>query len=85
MEKESSTRDNITFEDAIKELEEVVKKLEEGNIPLETSLELFKKGVTLTECCNNILTKAQNSVKLLYRDKSNSLTEIPFEVGNEDD
>ena len=68
-----------SFEEAIKELEIVVRKLEEGNIPLEDSLDLFKQGITLTELCNKILTNAQGEVDLLTRSKLGQLQETPFD------
>jgi exodeoxyribonuclease VII small subunit len=41
-----------TYEEALREIEEVVRKLEGGNLPLEESLQLYEKGVRLTKYCS---------------------------------
>lgn len=53
----------MTFEEALKELEETVKKLENGETGLEEAMELFEKGVALTENCRKLLAQAQLKVK----------------------
>lgn len=69
-----------TFEEAVKELESIVAKLEAGDVPLEESLQLFKRGISLTAHCNEKLTEAQGVVNLLYKDRTGELQEIPFET-----
>ena len=54
---------NISFEEAMKQLGDIVTKLEKGEETLEESLELFKKGVTLTEKCNKLLDEAELQIK----------------------
>lgn len=53
------------FESAIAELEKIVKQLEEGDLPLETSLGLFERGVTLSRYCHDQLGAAQRRIELL--------------------
>lgn len=53
----------MTFEEALKELEETVKKLENGETTLEEAMNLFEKGVTLTKNCRKMLDEAQLRVK----------------------
>jgi exodeoxyribonuclease VII small subunit len=53
------------FESAIAELEKIVKQLEEGDLPLETSLALFERGVTLSRYCHDQLGGAQRRIELL--------------------
>lgn len=53
------------FEDALKELESLVRKLESGDLPLDESLDEFKRGVELTRHCQDVLDKAQLSVEQL--------------------
>ncbi len=53
------------FEDALKELESLVRKLESGDMPLDESLDEFKRGVELTRHCQDVLDKAQLSVEQL--------------------
>jgi exodeoxyribonuclease VII small subunit len=58
-------KDNMTFEEATARLEEIVKSMENGKIPLEQSLSLFEEGVTLVKLCNELLDEAQQKVKIL--------------------
>lgn len=53
------------FESAIDELEAIVKRLEAGDLPLETSLELFERGVQLSRFCHSRLEEAERRVELL--------------------
>lgn len=53
----------MTFEEALKELEETVKKLESNETGLEEAMELFEKGVALTKNCRKLLDEAQLKVK----------------------
>ena len=55
----------MDFEKKIKRLEEVVGKMEDGEIPLEDSLKLFEEGVKLTKDCHKQLADAEQKVKLL--------------------
>ncbi len=47
------------FEDAMRELEDIVKRLESGDLPLEESLKIFEKGVTLSRFCFNKLEESR--------------------------
>ena len=53
------------FEAAIAELESLVKKLEEGDIPLETSLKLYERGVHLSRFCHSRLEDAERRIEVL--------------------
>jgi exodeoxyribonuclease VII small subunit len=53
------------FESAIAELEKIVKQLEDGDLPLETSLGLFERGVELSRYCHDQLGAAQRRIELL--------------------
>ncbi len=53
------------FEKSIKELEEVVNKLESGDASLSESLELFEKGIKLAKTCNKMLDEAEKKVSVL--------------------
>ena len=59
---ESSIKD---FEAAIAELESIVKKLEEGDLALEQSLELYARGVELSKYCHARLEAAERRIELL--------------------
>jgi len=51
-----------TFEQSAARLEEIVKKLEMGNIPIDESLKLFEEGTKLAEFCNSCLDNAQQKI-----------------------
>jgi len=53
------------FESAIAELETLVKQLEDGDLPLDTSLKLFERGVELSRYCHDQLGAAQKRIELL--------------------
>ncbi len=53
------------FEAAIAELEAIVKKLEEGDLPLEKSLELYERGVQLSRFCHARLEDAEKRIEVL--------------------
>lgn len=57
------------FEDSLSELEELVGKLESGDLSLDQSLAHFKRGVELTRHCQSILDDAQQTVEVLSRDQ----------------
>ena len=66
------------FEAALSELEGLVRKLESGDLPLDESLDEFKRGVELTRHCQEVLDKAQLSVEQLMNVDDESSGE-PFE------
>ena len=53
------------FEAAIAELEAIVKKLEEGDLTLETSLQLYERGVQLSRFCHARLEEAEHRIEVL--------------------
>jgi len=66
-----------SFEASLDELEKVVKELEAGDLPLERSLELFEKGMALSETCRKQLENAETRVEMLIR-KEGKLQPEPF-------
>jgi exodeoxyribonuclease VII small subunit len=71
------------FEAAIAELEALVKKLEEGDIPLETSLKLYERGVHLSRFCHSRLEDAERRIEVL--NERGQLKPAPTSLGDEDD
>lgn len=65
----------MTFEEALKELEETVKKLEAGETTLDEAMSLFEKGVMLTKNCRKMLDDAQLRVKKVTEEGSEDFTE----------
>lgn len=53
------------FESAIAELEQIVKQLEDGDLPLDRSLALFERGVELSRYCQETLGSAQRRIEQL--------------------
>jgi len=58
----------LTFEEALNKLELLVNRLEEGNLPLEESLELFAESIKLTKQCSRHLDQAEKQINLLLED-----------------
>ena len=59
----------LNFETAMVELEELVSKIETGNLSLEDSLKEFEKGVNLSRVCQAALKDAEQRVKILSDDE----------------
>ena len=68
------------FEAALKRLEEIVKKLEGGELPLE----LFEEGIQLSRFCNTSLNAAERRVEILLKNDSGQARAVPFEAEHED-
>ena len=66
-----------TFESSLDELEKVVKQLEAGDLSLERSIELFERGVTLSDACRKQLEDAETRVEMLIR-RDGKITAEPF-------
>ncbi|CAN5695487.1 exodeoxyribonuclease VII small subunit [soil metagenome] len=75
-----------TFESSLDELEKIVKKLEDGDLPLEESLKLFEDGVKLSRDCRERLTTAERRIEVLMRDDAGEikLEEIPTGADEDD-
>ena len=66
-----------SFEACLEELEKVVKELEAGDLSLERSLELFERGMSLSDTCRHQLEAAETRVEMLIR-KDGKMTAEPF-------
>jgi exodeoxyribonuclease VII small subunit len=69
----------ISFESSLEELEKVVKELEAGDLHLDRSLELFARGMQLSEICRKQLEAAETRVEMLVR-KEGSYQAEPFNL-----
>jgi exodeoxyribonuclease VII small subunit len=69
--------ENQSFESCLDELEKVVQELEAGDLSLDRSLELFERGVQLSEACRKQLEDAETRVETLIR-KDGKLQPEPF-------
>ena len=66
-----------SFETCLDELEKVVKQLEAGDLTLERSLELFERGMGLSDACRKHLEQAETRLEILIR-KEGKMTAEPF-------
>ena len=71
------------FEAAIAELETIVKKLEEGDLALETSLQLYERGVQLSRFCHAQLEQAEKRIEIL--NERGELKPAPASFGEDDE
>lgn len=67
-----------TFEKSIQDLEQTVKELEAGDLPLEDALKKFEEGVKLSKFCSAKLDEADKKVTILLQDQDGNVTEKPF-------
>ena len=73
--------EKLTFEQAMGRLEEIVKRLERGDAPLEESLSLFEEGARLLGGCSAQLDSAEQKVRKLLAGPDGQPAEEPFEEG----
>ena len=71
------------FETALKRLEEIVKKLENGELSLDSALQLFEEGIKLSRFCHTKLEEAERRVEILVKNNSGQPKAVAFESENE--
>ena len=76
-------KSNINFEKTFAELEDLVNKIEEGDLSLEESLKCFERGMLLTKNSQQALSEAEQKVKILLEKNNNSSLEN-FDTSNND-
>ncbi|MGE5590246.1 MAG: exodeoxyribonuclease VII small subunit [Bacillota bacterium] len=62
--------ETMSYEQALERLEQVVRELEQGDLSLDASLELFQEGVELTRLCSQMLDEAERKIEKLTLDES---------------
>ena len=70
---------NHTFEENMQRLEQIVRAMERGDVPLEESLKLFREGTALVEACGKLLDEAELQVKKITTASDGSPVEEVFE------
>ncbi len=70
---------NMSFEQSIARLSEIVTKLEKGEAPLAESLELFEEGTSLINVCTRMLDEAEQKVVKLRKGADGSPEELPLD------
>ena len=64
----------LTFERAMEELESIVKRLEEGKVPLEESIAIYERGEALKQRCEELLRQAEARVDKITTDANGQVT-----------
>ena len=67
-----------TFEASLEALEQIVRQLEDGDLPLDKSLELFEQGIRLSRECQERLSQAERRIEILLRDNQGRPVTSPF-------
>ncbi len=68
-----------SFETALKELEEIVRQMESGDLSLEDSVKKYETGMKTSKFCLDLLDKTEKKITLLTRDPDGRIKEEPFE------
>ena len=66
--RDTKLREAKSFESSLQRLEQIVREMESGELPLERSLELFEQGVKLSRECQTQLDEAERRIEVLLRD-----------------
>ena len=67
-----------TFETSMQRLEEIVRQLEQGNVPLEASLKLFQEGTALVKSCTALLDSAEQEIVKLMKTADGTPSETEY-------
>ena len=73
-----------TFEQSMKQLEQIVQELEDGDLPLEKALKKFEEGMKLTKLCSEKLDETEKKISVLLKNSEGRLAEQPFMSENEE-
>jgi len=76
---------STSFEKALEDLENIVEKLEKGELSLNESLALFEKGVKLARYLRDELEKAEKKVEILLKDEKGEIKEKPYDLAQEEE
>ena len=72
------SENKTNFEDSMRRLEQIVRAMENGDVPLDESLKLFKEGTDLVAHCNKLLEEAEMQVKIISTAADGSPVEEDF-------
>ena len=75
--------EELTFEEAIGNLESIVTELENGNLSLDESVKKFEHGMKLSKHCNEILDKAEKEISILLEKDNGEIEEKVFDAEEE--
>lgn len=80
----SKKAQTFNLEKSLNKLNQLVEKMERGNLPLEESLKNFEQGISLIRECQKTLINAEQKVKVLIKDNGEEKLQ-PFQADNADD
>lgn len=69
----------LSFEESVAKLDDIVKHLENGDMPLSESLSMFEEGTKLISACSKMLDEAEQKVVKLKKGPDREPIELPFE------
>ncbi len=72
-----------TFEEAMEQLENIVKELESGRLPLEKAIKKFEQGMKYSEVCHGILDETEKKINVILKDNNGNIREEPFQLNDE--
>ncbi|MBB6284600.1 MULTISPECIES: exodeoxyribonuclease VII small subunit [Geobacillus] len=75
-----SEEKEMTFEEAMKQLEAIVEKLEEGNVPLEDAIAFFQEGMRLSKLCHDKLQQVEKQLEYMLREDGELVPFSPEEA-----
>ncbi|WP_026569993.1 MULTISPECIES: exodeoxyribonuclease VII small subunit [Sediminibacillus] len=67
----------ISFEEAMKQLEEIVEKLEEGEVPLEKAINYYQEGMKLSKLCSDKLSSVEEQMEKIVNEQGET---VPFSI-----
>jgi exodeoxyribonuclease VII small subunit len=73
--------ETLSFEVALKELEQIVTQLERGDVPLEESIAIYERGEALKKHCETLLARAEERVEKLRVQEGKAVGTEPFDAG----
>ncbi|MGD6815585.1 exodeoxyribonuclease VII small subunit [Metabacillus sp. 84] len=74
-------QEEVTFEEAMEQLEEIVGKLEQGDVPLEQAINFFQDGMKLSKLCHDKLQRVEKQMDYILREGGEL---EPFEIQEEE-
>ncbi|MDY6934943.1 MAG: exodeoxyribonuclease VII small subunit [Spirochaetota bacterium] len=80
MEKKGKTSSKLTFEKALRDLENIARLLEGGEIGLEKSIEEFEKGIKLAKYCHEKLEEAERKIEILQKGEDKRIEKKSIKV-----
>jgi exodeoxyribonuclease VII, small subunit len=75
--------ENLNFETAMKQLEEIANQLERNDLDLDKAVEKFEEGMKLSKKCNEILENAEKKITILINDGKDNFSEEEFNTNKE--